>query len=193
MNDTSFRDGQVVWAEVPGPFFAARRARPNQVSEWPTPRKEFHLVNDIRIPNRQAGSVNDPRYYGIGQFRYFDALSFSLAELAQASARAASRLRKRRPPSRKWRAPRPGVDTPLWNELANAVEARLGRRGAKAQLARLLGISRQRLHLLIVAKTAYPDAERALLLQVWLQARQLRGELARREAEGGRRGMSSIK
>jgi hypothetical protein len=63
------------------------------------------------------------------------------------------------------------VDTPLWNALANAVEAQLKHRGTKSRLARFLGISRQRLHLLIVAKTAYPDAERALLLQLWLQAR----------------------
>jgi len=42
----------------------------------------------------------------------------------------------------------------------------------KAQLARLLGLPRQRLHLLLVAKTACPDAERTLLLLRWLLARQ---------------------
>ena len=79
---------------------------------------------------------------------------------------------------RRGQTPRPGVDTPLWNDLAHAVEAQLRRRGGKARLARLLGISRQRLNKMIVAKTAYADAERALLLQMWLQARLLGRDLA---------------
>jgi hypothetical protein len=66
---------------------------------------------------------------------------------------------------------RPGPDTPLWNELAAAVAHEFHRRGEKAKLARVLGISRQRVHLLVVAKTACPDAERALALLAWLQAR----------------------
>ena len=67
---------------------------------------------------------------------------------------------------------RPGSGTPLWNELAAAVQKALRRRGEKAKLARLIGVSRQRLHLLVVAKSACPDAERTLRLLVWLQARQ---------------------
>ncbi len=137
--------------------------------------------------------MNDPRYYGIGQFRYFVGLNEGLGELARVAGRAASRWRKRRPQVRKWQALRPGIDTPLWNELAAAVEAQLRERGAKARLARLLGITRQRLHLLIVAKTAYPDAERALLLQIWLQARRLSREEVRPKAFRGRPRMSSIK
>ena len=85
------------------------------------------------------------------------------------------------------------MDTPLWNALAVAVEKQLKRRGAKSRLARLLGISRQRLHLLVVAKTAYPDAERALLLQLWLQARLLNRELLLSNPPAGKTPMSSIK
>jgi hypothetical protein len=65
-----------------------------------------------------------------------------------------------------------GSCTPLWNELAEAVARRLRHRRDKARLARYLGVSRQRLHLLLVARTAYPDAERTLRLLVWLQARR---------------------
>ena len=85
------------------------------------------------------------------------------------------------------------MDTPLWNTLARAVESQLKRRGAKSRLARLLGLSRQRLHLLIVAKTAYPDAERALLLQLWLQARLLNRDLLPGIRPGRKALMSSIK
>jgi hypothetical protein len=65
-----------------------------------------------------------------------------------------------------------GPQTPLWNELAATLHRLLRRRGDKVRLARYLGISRQRLHLLLVARTAYPDAERTLQLLVWLQARR---------------------
>ena len=124
--------------------------------------------------------MHDPRYHGVGRFWYVDMLNESLVELARTSARRAQGLVQRRPQVRRWQSLRAGVDTPLWNALARAVQAQLKRRGEKSRLARLLGISRQRLHLLIVAKTAYPDAERALLLHVWLQARLLRRDLVRK-------------
>jgi hypothetical protein len=72
---------------------------------------------------------------------------------------------------------KPGVDTPLWNELANAVKAQLGRRGEKAKLARILGVPRQRVHDLFNKRSALPDAERTLLLLAWLQARNQGREL----------------
>lgn len=128
--------------------------------------------------------MHDPRYYGIGRFWYVEMLNEGLVELARASARRAQGFLKRRPQVRRWQALRPGVDTPLWNALARAVQAQLRRRGAKSKLARLLGLSRQRLHMLIVAKAAYPDAERALLLLVWLQARLLSRDLARKPSGG---------
>jgi hypothetical protein len=46
---------------------------------------------------------------------------------------------------------------------------------------------------LIVAKTAYPDAERALLLQLWLQARRLNRDLISPAVPDHQSPMSSIK
>jgi hypothetical protein len=128
--------------------------------------------------------MRDSRTHGIGRFWYVDMINEELVELARASARAARKWLRKRSRVRRWQTLRPGTDTPLWNALAGAVEAQLTRRGAKSRLARLLGLSRQRLHLLIVAKSAYPDAERALLLQVWLQARLLSRELLLPKSSG---------
>ncbi|OHE77896.1 MAG: hypothetical protein A3G75_07635 [Verrucomicrobia bacterium RIFCSPLOWO2_12_FULL_64_8] len=118
-------------------------------------------------------------YRSAGRFWYVAMLSEGLTALAVASVRAAQKKQSKPVLIGRWKAPRPGVDTPLWNNLAHAVEAQLKRRGEKARLARFLGVSRQRLHMLVVAKTAYPDAERALVLQVWLQARLLGRDLVR--------------
>ncbi len=115
--------------------------------------------------------MNSRRGYRWNRYWALDLINEGLLELARASARSARKRMAPGPRIRRWQCLRPGIDTPLWNALARAVEAQLKRRGAKSRLARLLGVSRQRLHLLIVAKTAYPDAERALLLQLWLQAR----------------------
>ena len=133
------------------------------------------------------------RAYAVGRFWYVELLNEGLVELAQASARVARKWSRRRSQVRRWQTLRPGTDTPLWNALADAVEAELKRRGAKSRLARVLGLSRQRLHKLIVAKSAYPDAERTLLLQVWLQARLLGRELIRPPPVARKASMSSIK
>jgi hypothetical protein len=66
----------------------------------------------------------------------------------------------------------PGPNTPLWNNLARACELELRRYGEKAKLGRLLNLPRQRIHKLLVAKTACPDAERTLQLLAWLNARR---------------------
>lgn len=97
------------------------------------------------------------------------------AELASAAVRKARRQRNR---TLNGVTLHPGVQTPLWNKLAADVAKTLRRRGDKAQLARILGVSRQRLHLLVVAKAACPDAERTLLLQQWLNARRSGENLA---------------
>ena len=71
-----------------------------------------------------------------------------------------------------FRTLQPGPDTPLWNELRRRVAGQLGKRGEQSLLARFLGIPRQRLHLMIKARAASPDAERTLLLLAWVAARE---------------------
>jgi len=67
---------------------------------------------------------------------------------------------------------RPGPATPLWNALVAQVLPWLKGRGEKAQLARLLGVHRQSVNEYFVRRSRMPDAERTLLLQEWLRARQ---------------------
>lgn len=87
-----------------------------------------------------------------------------------ATSRAADARRRRRTPKRGLTL-QPGPDTPLWNELVRQVRPHLKKRGAKNQLARLLGISRQRLYVCLKTELACLDAERTLLLLAWLCAR----------------------
>ena len=67
---------------------------------------------------------------------------------------------------------RPGPDTPLWNELAAETRRLIRRHGEKANLGRFLGLPRQRIHQYLMEKSAGPDAERTLLLLVWVSARR---------------------
>ncbi|HZP60515.1 MAG TPA: hypothetical protein VFB27_09350 [Opitutaceae bacterium] len=67
---------------------------------------------------------------------------------------------------------RPGPDTPLWNELVRQAGPLLHRRGSKAQLAKILGLPRQRLQDCLKTRTACLDGERTLLLLCWIAARQ---------------------
>ena len=67
---------------------------------------------------------------------------------------------------------RPGPDTPVWNELVRQAGPYLRKRGDKVRLGRLLGLPRQRIHQLLVAKTACADAERTLLLAAWVHAKR---------------------
>jgi hypothetical protein len=53
-----------------------------------------------------------------------------------------------------------------------AAREQLSAYGAKARLARILGVPRQRVHQYLRASTACPDAERTLLLLAWVQARR---------------------
>ncbi len=105
-------------------------------------------------------------------------LAVALAEVAVASVkRSAKQFRQSRRPCR-GATLKPGAQTPLWNELAAAVHARLTRYGEKAKLARVLGMPRQRLHEMLRARHHMPDAERTLQLLVWLQARAAGRDLA---------------
>ena len=95
-----------------------------------------------------------------------------LLEVAVERLRSAKRLKA--PDRRRRRATtlRPGPDTPVWNELVRHAAPYLRKRGDKVQLARLLGLSRQRLHQLLVERSACADAERTLLLVAWVHARR---------------------
>ena len=127
------------------------------------------------------------------RFWHIELVSEAFAEMTRMCVARAPKRRGPRARVRPWQRLRPGVDTPLWNALAAAVERQLRRRGAKSRLARFLGISRQRVHLLLVAKSAYPDAERALLLQLWLQARRGQRDLRLPVPPGRAPPMSSLK
>lgn len=99
-------------------------------------------------------------------------------ELAAATARQASRQGHRLVQRRgRGRTLKPGSATPLWNQLVEQVRPHLARRGAKAQLARILGLPRQRLQDCLKAQTACLDSERTLLLLCWLVARRQGREL----------------
>ncbi len=110
----------------------------------------------------------------LGALNQIAGIAEALIAAAEATARATKKLNYHRRRSR-YRQLRPGTDTPLWDELASSAAKLLRRRGDKAQLARVLGVPRQRIHKLLVEKSASPDAERTLLLLCWVNARQ-RGE-----------------
>lgn len=112
------------------------------------------------------------RGMAVGHLKSLGFLADGLADAASAAGSAARRKYKAWQYVPRGCIPRSGSQTPLWNELAAAVRRLLRRRGDKVRLARYLGISRQRLHVLLVARSAYPDAERALQLLVWLRARR---------------------
>jgi hypothetical protein len=108
-----------------------------------------------------------------------------LAEGAEMAARrAAAKLRRRAP--KRGRILPPGIDTPLWNELVRQVVPLLRPRGSKAQLARILGLPRQRLQVCLKARTGCLDAERTLLLLGWLAARRRAGALPEGPAIGSK-------
>lgn len=103
-----------------------------------------------------------------------------LEDLIFAAAEAARRVRTSPAPRRPQRSQltlRPGPDTPLWNELVRQVRPHLRKYGSKAQLARLLGLPRQRLQDCLKAGAACLDAERTLQLLGWLGFFQRGGEL----------------
>lgn len=106
-------------------------------------------------------------------------LLFTLGELAveQAGRAAAQRSAARR--VRKGATLRPGDDTPLWNSLVERTKPYLDKRGAKANLARVLEVPRQRVSDYFVTRTQMPDAERMLHVLLWLASRQTPGTLGK--------------
>jgi hypothetical protein len=91
-----------------------------------------------------------------------EALGMALARFAH------RRLRPHRPRPR-GATLRPGADTPLWLALVGLVRPHLRRRGAKALLARELGVDPSRITEFFGTRSAMPDAERALRLILWLR------------------------
>ncbi|MDP2137552.1 MAG: hypothetical protein Q8J74_06825 [Candidatus Didemnitutus sp.] len=108
------------------------------------------------------------------RLRFWGDVSHALFLAASEAARAVARAGRRRdtsPPAR-GHALHPGGETPLWNELVRRTRPHLVRRGSKAQLARVLGLPRQRLQDCLKSRKALLDAERTLLLYCWVVARE---------------------
>ncbi|HEY8993475.1 MAG TPA: hypothetical protein VIM71_02220 [Lacunisphaera sp.] len=78
------------------------------------------------------------------------------------------RREARRPRIKRGATLRPSDDTPLWNALISLVEPKLRRRGARALLARELGLHRARMGDYFKRRSMMPDAERTLRLIIWL-------------------------
>ena len=97
-------------------------------------------------------------------------------------ARAEHANRKHRPPERGLTL-RPGAETPMWNEIRQRLRHHLQARGAKAVLAREIGLPRQRLNQFLHEGSAMPDAERTLMLVAWLLRQESAPPTAYREPE----------
>ena len=101
-------------------------------------------------------------------------LLLTLYDAAVECGRQTQKRSKRRPSTQRHpgQALLPGADTPLWNELVAQAQPWILRRGSQAQLGRLLGVPRQRVHACLKARKACLDTERALLLLCWIAARR---------------------
>jgi hypothetical protein len=92
-----------------------------------------------------------------------------LADAAEAgAARAQNEMVRVRRRHRSYRTLRPGADTPLWNACAGLLREELAPHGAKARLARHLGIPRQRVGDFLKNGSRMPDAETLLAMLGWL-------------------------
>jgi hypothetical protein len=111
------------------------------------------------------------------QLRTTDALVELLEQAAVALARHLCKS-MRPAPRRRGATLHPGVETPLWLALREAVAPHLRTRGAKALLARELALDPARMTEFFVRSDAMPDAERTLELLAWL-GRQRRTKRSR--------------
>lgn len=94
-------------------------------------------------------------------------LTLAVAEAAKAAVRRYHRpVRVRRGSTL-----RPGLRTPLWNELRRLLRREMRVHGDRALLGRHIGVPRQRIHEFLRGGTAMPDAERTLELLGWLARR----------------------
>jgi hypothetical protein len=92
-------------------------------------------------------------------------LELAARELAR---EASKRIAAKRPRKKRGATLRPGGETPLWNALIATIKPTLNRRGARAILARELGVHRARIGEFFDKPSAMPDAERTLRLLVIL-------------------------
>ncbi|HLP24880.1 MAG TPA: hypothetical protein VK477_04335 [Acidobacteriota bacterium] len=89
---------------------------------------------------------------------------------------ARKRTRPRR--SASYATTRPGAATPFWNILAAQLRTELRSDGAKARLARYLGVPRQRITEFVRQKSRMPDAELTLRLLHWLAQKRAGRDLS---------------
>jgi len=100
-------------------------------------------------------------------------LAVLLAESAGLIAREsikAYRIKQNRRRGHQGLTLRPGRETPLWNALRQELRPHLRKYGAQTNLARLLGLPRQRVNAFVTGGGQMPDAERTLQLLAWLMA-----------------------
>jgi hypothetical protein len=107
------------------------------------------------IPSKLAGAMD-----------WVDVIDALDQELTKAMHK---RREARRPRIKRGATLRPSDDTPLWNALVSLVGPKLKRRGARALLAREMGLHRARIGEFFNRRSAMPDAERTLRLLVWLR------------------------
>jgi hypothetical protein len=108
-----------------------------------------------------------------GQLKPIEVMLVLLGELGALAVEQAQRAAQRRP--RKGATLRPGDETPLWSAVVEKIRPHLRVRGAKANLARVLEVPRQRVHDYFVSGTKMPDAERMIHILLWLAARGAEG------------------
>ncbi len=97
----------------------------------------------------------------------FDLIGNLVWLMAEDFARLRRSRLSHRPKISRGKTLRPGPDTRCWNEFADKIAPLLRRRGAKALLARELGLNRGRISEFFVKRSAMPDAERLLRLLEW--------------------------
>ncbi len=115
------------------------------------------------------------------QMKPIEGLLIILGELGALAVEQAQRAAQRRKDARRPRKGatlRPGDETPLWSAVIEKIRPYLRVRGAKANLARVLEVPRQRVHDYFVAGTKMPDAERMIHILLWLAARETEGATA---------------
>jgi hypothetical protein len=113
-----------------------------------------------------------------GQMKLIEVMFVLLGELGALAVEQAQRAAQRRKDARRPRKGatlRPGDETPLWSAVVAKIRPHLRVRGAKANLARVLEVPRQRVHDYFVSGTKMPDAERMIHILLWLAAREADG------------------